>query len=87
MILTFGDIVIVGDGLLGVIVKSWETKDGVVHEVYVRDFNGIIEYYERDIRRYLVRHKEMSQEEMEYQFNAEMTGKPNSEINSDKRSK
>jgi len=71
MNLTFGDIVIVRDNLIGVVVKSWESGS---HEVYVRDFNGIMEYPEGELRRYLVRHKELSDEEMNYQLNAEIAG-------------
>lgn len=72
MKLTFGDIVIVQDDLIGVVVKSWESG---THEVYVRSFNAIREYPEHEIRRYLVRHKELSEEEQQYQLNAEMAGK------------
>lgn len=67
---TFGDIVVVENDLIGVIVKSWVHKNGIAHEVYVRELNGIKEYKESKIERYLVRHKELSEEELEYQFNA-----------------
>jgi len=66
----FADIVVVDGGLIGVIVKSWIGKEGIKHEVYVRNYNGIVEYPEDQIERYLVRHKELSEEELEYQFNA-----------------
>ena len=46
----FGDIVVVEDNLIGVIVKSWESlKHGNYYEVYVRNYNGIKEYDEKDI--------------------------------------
>jgi hypothetical protein len=64
---TFGDIVVVDKKYIGVIVKSWSSG---THEVYVRDENAIMEYKEEDIERYLVRHKELSKKEQEYQFNA-----------------
>lgn len=68
----FGDIVIVEDNLIGVVVKSWiHNNKEVRHEVYVRSFNSIKEYAEKDMRRYMVRHKELSDEEIEYQHNAE----------------
>lgn len=68
----FGDIVIVEDNLIGVVVKSWiRNNKEVRHEVYVRSFNSIKEYAEKDMRRYMVRHKELSDEEIEYQHNAE----------------
>jgi len=70
---TFGDIVIVDGENLGVVVKSWvgiKPKGTIKHEVYVRMYNGIKEYNEDEIERYLVRHKYLSEEEKEYQFNA-----------------
>ena len=67
----FGDIVIVEDNLIGVVVKSWiHNNKEVRHEVYVRSFNSIKEYAEKDMRRYMVRHKELSDEEIEYQKEA-----------------
>ena len=64
----FGDIVVVDESLIGVIVKTWQTpKRGYHYEVYVRNYNGIVEYDEMDIERYRVRHKELSEEEMEWQ--------------------
>ena len=68
---TFGDIVIVEGNLIGVVVKSWEkSSKGTIpahHEVYVRSFNSIKEYTEDQMRRYLVRHKELDDDEMYYQ--------------------
>ena len=64
----FGDIVVVEKCLIGVIVKSWQsTKRGNYYEVYVRNYNRIIEYNESDIERYKVRHKELNDEELYYQ--------------------
>lgn len=64
----FGDIVVVEDCLIGVIVKSWQSlKRGNYYEVYVRNYNCIKEYDEQDIERYKVRHKELDKEEMYYQ--------------------
>lgn len=65
----FGDIVVVDECLIGVIVKSWiNGKDNSrYYEVYVRTFNGIEKYNEEDIQRYMVRHKYLNEEEMEYQ--------------------
>lgn len=65
----FGDIVIVERNLIGVIVKTWESfKRGYYYEVYVRNYNKIIEYDEKDIERYRIRHKELDEEEMYYQW-------------------
>lgn len=64
----FGDIVVVEKCLIGIIVKLWQsTKRGNYYEVYVRNYNRIIEYNESDIERYKVRHKELNDEEMYYQ--------------------
>lgn len=64
----FGDIVVVEDYLIGVIVKSWHSSvRGYYYEVYVRNYNKIKEYDEKDIERYRVRHKELNEEEMYYQ--------------------
>lgn len=68
---TFADIVIVERELLGVIVKCWASTPEPTYEVYVRNWNAIQIFKESEIRRYLVRHKELSAEEMEYQSNAE----------------
>lgn len=64
----FGDIVIVEDNLIGVICKSWiRNNKEIYYEVYVRSYNCIKEYDENQIQRYMVRHKELSDEEKEYQ--------------------
>lgn len=72
----FGDIVVVEDNLIGVVVKSWvhsekaSTCNSIRYEVYVRMYNEIKEYREEEIERYMVRHKYLDDEEMEYQSNA-----------------
>lgn len=63
----FGDIVVVEENLIGVIVKTWAAKDGYKYEVYVRSYNSIKEYPEYDIARYQVRHKELDEQELEWQ--------------------
>lgn len=70
----FGDIVIVDGNQIGVIVKSWEASlQGLPesHDVYVRSYNSIVNYPESEIRRYMVRHKYLDEQEMEWQANAE----------------
>lgn len=76
----FGDIVVVEGNLIGVVVKSFaygaSYSNGEIikikphHEVYVRDYNGIKQYTEDEMQRYMVRHKELSEEELEWQNNA-----------------
>jgi len=63
----FGDIVVVEKSLIGVIVKCWTDK---TYEVYVRIYNSIKAYEEQGIERYMVRHKYLDEEELEYQYNA-----------------
>ena len=70
----FGDIVVVDDDLIGVIVKTWiNEKEGevvkVFYDVYVRSYNAESSYVEEEIKRYRVRHKELNKEELEYQNN------------------
>ena len=67
----FGDIVVVEENLIGVICKSWvRNNKELYYEVYVRSYNEIKEYKEEDIQRYMVRHKELNEEEIEYQREA-----------------
>jgi hypothetical protein len=68
----FGDIVVVEDNLIGVVVKSWvNMQTGVPnHDVYVRMYGKIKNYDESKMQRYMVRHKYLDDEEMEYQRNA-----------------
>lgn len=67
----FGDIVVVEGNLIGVVVKSWITysKGEKIrnYDVYVRMKNTIQNYREEEIERYMVRHKYLNDEELEYQ--------------------
>lgn len=63
----FGDIVVVENLLIGVVVKTWENRHGFYYEVYVRSLNAIKEYAEEDVERYRVRHKELNEEEVYWQ--------------------
>lgn len=70
----FGDIVVVEDWYIGVVVKCWgESTNGNVPancDVYVRSFNCIKNYPVTEIERYMVRHKELNDEEYYYQKRA-----------------
>lgn len=70
----FGDIVVVEDNLIGVVVKSWVTTSKVKtfnnHDVYVRMLDEIKNYKEDEIERYMVRHKYLDENEQYYQHNA-----------------
>lgn len=69
----FGDIVVVEKDLIGVVVKCWgKSFQGKPrnYDVYVRSWNVIQNYDEDKIERYMVRHKELTKKELEYQKNA-----------------
>lgn len=67
----FGDIVVVEESLIGVVVKRWVGNvSGNNYDVYVRMFNGTKNYRENEIERYMVRHKHLDEQELEYQTNA-----------------
>ena len=63
----FGDIVVVEEDLIGVIVKCWQDKK---YDVYIRIYETIISYKEEKIQRYMVRHKYLNAEELRCQENA-----------------
>ena len=63
----FGDIVVVDVNQIGVVVKTWENNKGYTYEVYVRSYNKINTYEEREIDRYRVRHKYLDEEELMWQ--------------------
>jgi len=70
---TFGDIVVVDGENIGVVVKCWgwsSQGNPPTYEVYVRMYNAIKDYKEEEIERYMVRHKYLSEEEKEWQYNA-----------------
>lgn len=76
----FGDIVIIEDNLIGVIVKSFAKstthfmnnfiQNEPHYDVYVREYNCIKDYPEYKIQRYMVRHKYLDEQELEWQSNA-----------------
>lgn len=71
----FGDIVVVRGNLIGVVVKAWiryapDGKTSHEYEVYVRMSRRIEQFREDEMERYMVRHKELDEQEMEWQRNA-----------------
>ena len=58
----FGNVVVVDDDNIGVIVKSWEDN---THDVYVRIYNGVQSYHESQIKHYIYS-KELSEEEKSF---------------------
>ena len=63
----FGDIVVVDVDQIGVVVKTWENNKGYTYEVYVRSYNKINTYEEREMDRYRVRHKYLDEEDLMWQ--------------------
>lgn len=81
MKLVFGDIVVVDDDQIGVVVKNWGRSNRTQEypegrephvEVYVRNYRDIKEYPISQVERYFVRHKELDEDELEYQRNGEL---------------
>lgn len=73
MKLCFGDIVVVEEILIGVVVKCWGRSlqgNSPSYDIYVRNYNTIENYPENKVERYMVRHKYLNEEEVEYQKNA-----------------
>ena len=49
----FGDIVVVGEDMIGVVVKSWKNQNNVTsHEIYVRTLRSIVSMEESKLSRY-----------------------------------
>lgn len=74
MKVVFGDIVVVEQDQIGVVVKNWGRDNHGNEpkvEVYVRNYNAIKEYPLSKVERYQVRHKYLDDDESDYQANAE----------------
>lgn len=70
MKLLFGDVVVVDNDQIGVVVKCWGTDNHgnePKYEVYVRSYNSIKEYPSSKVERYQVRHKYLDEDELDYQ--------------------
>lgn len=65
----FGDIVVINNNQIGIILKTWDKNMSgrFQYDVYNRMSNIIGEYKEEDIERYRVRHKYLNEEELYYQ--------------------
>lgn len=69
----FGDIVVVNNDEIGVIVKSWQRSmkgREPEYEVYCRMSGAIDTFPESQVQRYMVRHKYLDDQELEWQRNA-----------------
>lgn len=45
----FGDLVIVDNGLLGVVIRMWSD---CTYDIFVRSYDSIVKYKEDDIQKY-----------------------------------
>lgn len=65
----FGDIVVINEDQIGVILKTWDKSISrkFEYDIYNRMTSKIEEYSEENIERYRVRHKYLNEEELEYQ--------------------
>jgi hypothetical protein len=66
----FGDIVVINENQIGVVLKTWDMMDVIrkfEYEIYNRMTSEVESYFEDDIERYRVRHKYLNEEEMDYQ--------------------
>ncbi len=54
-IFQFGNVVVVDDDQIGVVVKTWNPEDdqGYYYEVYVRSYNGIRQFNENNIHHFV----------------------------------
>jgi len=65
----FGDIVIINENQIGVILKTWTDYKTVTYDIFNRMTTGIEEYCEQEIKRYRIRHKYLNEKELSYQDN------------------
>lgn len=71
----FGDIVVVNGDEIGVVVKCWQRSlkgSESEYEVYCRMSGEIATIPESKIQRYMVRHKYLDEEELQWQRNSQM---------------
>ena len=71
----FGDMVVVNKDEIGVIVKCWQRSlagHEAKYEVYCRMADEIQEFPESKVQRYMVRHKYLDEQELEWQQNSQI---------------
>lgn len=63
----FGQVVVVEEELVGVVVKVWTASRDYAfnYEVYVKSYNAIKDYPEHEVMQY-IHHKELEDWEKEY---------------------
>ena len=69
----FGDIVVVNGDEIGVVVKCWQRSmkgKQATYEVYCRMLDRIMEFKESEMCRYMVRHKYLDDQELQWNANA-----------------
>lgn len=71
----FGDIVVVNGDEIGVVVKCWQKSvKGMEaeYEVYCRMSEAMHLFPESKIQRYMVRHKYLDEDELQWQRNSQI---------------
>jgi len=65
-IFQFSNVVVVGEGQIGVILKTWQhPKEGYNYDVYVRSSNSITNYKESKIKHFIYS-KYLAEDELEF---------------------
>lgn len=70
----FGDIVVVNGDEIGVVVKCWQRSlrgKEPSYDVYCRMQDAIVCFPESGVQRYMVRHKYLDEEELQWQKNSQ----------------
>lgn len=69
----FGDIVVVNGDEIGVVVKCWQgNMHGNNYDVYCRMTDSVVNFPESRVQRYMVRHKYLDEDELQWQRNSQM---------------
>ena len=71
----FGDIVVIHGDEIGVVVKCWQKSiqgKEPEYDVYCRMSDTIECISERGLQRYMVRHKYLDEQELDWQRNSQM---------------
>lgn len=71
----FGDIVVINKDKIGVVVKCWQRSvrgREPSYDVYCRILGEVVNFPESEVQRYMVRHKYLDEEELQWQANAQI---------------
>lgn len=63
----FGNVIVIENNYIGIIVKTWGEKDSYNYDVYVRTSNAIMNFKETAISHF-VYSKELAEDEKEFYY-------------------